>query len=214
MLKYYICHIYYLINFIQNCIRLFHCFFPSWLTSFSNDNCHSFNVTHSPFPFLFVCFKVCTCSIWKFPGYGWLLAYPTAIAWPDPSLVLGPTLLLTAVLDPLTQSGTRDQTHILMDTSWVYYCWATVGTPPFSFLIIYIWLPPCTLKTALLTLFSISQLHDTLPIDFYICSHYKNNGYVSKRQNEIQHIMGLSFLSKLNSAMSSLALVGENEVCP
>ena len=29
--------------------------------------------------------------------------------------------------DPLSRA--RDQTHFLMDTSWVHYCWATMGTP-------------------------------------------------------------------------------------
>ena len=35
------------------------------------------------------------------------------------------------ILKPLSEA--RDQTHILMDTSWVYFHWATVGTPVGNF---------------------------------------------------------------------------------
>ena len=33
------------------------------------------------------------------------------------------------ILNPLSRA--RDQTHILMNTSWVHYCWATIGTLQF-----------------------------------------------------------------------------------
>ena len=36
------------------------------------------------------------------------------------------------ILNPLSRA--RDRTCILMDTSWVHYCWATMGTSPISFL--------------------------------------------------------------------------------
>ena len=31
------------------------------------------------------------------------------------------------ILNPLSEA--RDQTHVLMNTTWVRFCWATVGTP-------------------------------------------------------------------------------------
>ena len=40
------------------------------------------------------------------------------------------------ILNPL--SGVRDQTRILMDTSWVHYCWAIMGTPRHF---LQIWIP-------------------------------------------------------------------------
>ena len=49
----------------------------------------------------------------------------TAKATPDPSHVcdLHCSSLQCRILDPLREA--RDRTHILMDTSWVCYCWAT-----------------------------------------------------------------------------------------
>ena len=36
--------------------------------------------------------------------------------------------------NPLSSArSARDRTHILMDTSQIHYCWATVGTPPIGF---------------------------------------------------------------------------------
>ena len=59
-----------------------------------------------------------------------LPAYTTAIATPDLSCVCGlyHSSQQGQILNP--QSGVRDQTHVLMDTSWVHYYWATTGTPP------------------------------------------------------------------------------------
>ena len=63
-----------------------------------------------------------------------LSAYATATAMPDPSLVcdLRCSSQQCQILNALR--GVRDWTHVLMDTSWVRYCWVTTGTPIFIFL--------------------------------------------------------------------------------
>ena len=50
---------------------------------------------------------------------------------PDPSCVcnLHHSLRQWQILNPLSEA--KDQTHILMDTSRVPFCWATMGTPGF-----------------------------------------------------------------------------------
>ena len=53
-----------------------------------------------------------------------LPAIATATATPDPSCV---SLWQHQIPDPLSKA--RDQTSILMDTSWIYFCCATEGTP-------------------------------------------------------------------------------------
>ena len=51
-----------------------------------------------------------------------LLAYATATAMPDPSYICDPhhSSQQCQMLNPLNDA--RDQTCILMDTSWVCYC--------------------------------------------------------------------------------------------
>ena len=56
-------------------------------------------------------------------------AYATARATQDPSCVcdLCHSSGQCQIADPLSEA--RDQTWIYMDTSWVHYHWATMGTP-------------------------------------------------------------------------------------
>ena len=58
-----------------------------------------------------------------------LLAYTTATATWEPSQVcdLHHSSWQCWILDPLTEA--RDQTHILMVTSWIHFCCAMMGIP-------------------------------------------------------------------------------------
>jgi len=58
-----------------------------------------------------------------------LLAYATAIAVQDPSGVcdLHHSSGQCPILNPLSEA--RDGTLTLMDTNWVHFCCATMGTP-------------------------------------------------------------------------------------
>ena len=62
-----------------------------------------------------------------------LPAYTTATATWDPSRIcsLHHSSWQCWILNPL--SGARNWTLILMDTSWVHYCCATMGTPYFLY---------------------------------------------------------------------------------
>ena len=65
----------------------------------------------------------------------------------------------------------RDQTHILMDTSWVYYCWASVGTPnsfrSLNIFITIVWYPVSSGMVLLLYILSWMG-HDFL----FLCMAY------------------------------------------
>ena len=60
-----------------------------------------------------------------------LLAYATATAMPDlsGSCEIHHSSRQCQILNPLSEA--RDRTHILMDTSWVCFHWAIMGTPLF-----------------------------------------------------------------------------------
>ena len=58
-----------------------------------------------------------------------LLVYATATAMPDPNCIFDPPCSLQQGQICNSLSEAKDQTHILVDTSWVHYHWATTGTP-------------------------------------------------------------------------------------
>ena len=62
-------------------------------------------------------------------------AYTTATATPDLNRFydLHHSSQQRQILNPLSEA--RDQIHVLMDISWVYYRWATSGTPKLYLLI-------------------------------------------------------------------------------
>ena len=62
-----------------------------------------------------------------------LQVYTTAIAMPDLSHFcdLHHSSRQCWILSPLSKA--RNRTLILTDTSWIPYCWATMGTSPFLF---------------------------------------------------------------------------------
>ena len=59
-----------------------------------------------------------------------LLAYTTATATRDPSRVcdLHHSSWQQRILNPLSEA--RDRTHVLMDTSWIRFCYTMTGVPP------------------------------------------------------------------------------------
>ena len=58
-----------------------------------------------------------------------LPAYTTATAMPDPSHICDLYHSSQPHQIPTPLSKARDWTHILMDTSWIRFCCATIGTP-------------------------------------------------------------------------------------
>ena len=92
------------------------------------------------FRFLFVCLFVCFCFIEPHPWHMEIFqlgvelelqlpAYATATATPDPSLIcdLQHSSQQCWILNPLSEA--RGQTHILMNTSQIHFCYSTTGTP-------------------------------------------------------------------------------------
>ena len=86
------------------------------------------------YSFIFVCFLGLNPHIMEVPRLGiefelQLLAYTTARAVPDPSHVwdLLHSWQQRWILDPLSEA--RDWTHVFMDTSWIHFHWAPMGTP-------------------------------------------------------------------------------------
>ena len=67
-----------------------------------------------------------------------LLAYTTATAVWDLSRIcdLQSSSWQCRILNPLSEA--RDRTHILMGTSWVRYCWATMWSPKTCFFIVHL----------------------------------------------------------------------------
>ena len=58
-----------------------------------------------------------------------LLAYATATAMPDPSLVCNLYHSSQQHWIPNPLSKARARTHIFMDASWIHFHWSTMGTP-------------------------------------------------------------------------------------
>ena len=63
-----------------------------------------------------------------------LLAYATATATQDPSYICDLHHILRQCQIPYPLSEARDQTCILMDTSRIHFCCATMGTPRMHYL--------------------------------------------------------------------------------
>ena len=91
------------------------------------------------FFFFFFCFLGSHSRHMKVPRLGvkselQLQAYTETTATPDPSRIcdLRHNSWQHWILDPL--SDARDRTSVLMDTSWIHFLCATMGTPPQQFL--------------------------------------------------------------------------------
>ena len=84
------------------------------------------------FVFVFLVFLGPRSCRMEVPRLGVEPVYTTATAMRDPSCVcnLHYNSRQCQILNPLNEA--RDQTCVLMDTSWVCYCWATMGTPQYE----------------------------------------------------------------------------------
>ena len=92
------------------------------------------NITTWLFFFFLIAFQGHTHGTWKFPGQGsnQSCSCRRATATPDLSCIcdLHHSSRQRWILNPLIEA--RDWTCVLMDTSWVPYHWATMGTPLLS----------------------------------------------------------------------------------
>ena len=84
---------------------------------------------------------LCVCVFFRAPSMayrnsqarGWIgaaaatLHHSHSIVGSERNLQSTPQPRQCQILNPLREA--RDQTHVLMDTRWVHYCWATIGTP-------------------------------------------------------------------------------------
>lgn len=82
---------------------------------------------------VFVCVSFlkngCTYGIWRFPGQesNW-----SSSCWPTPQTQqhrIQPTFASTTYAVACSNAGSRNRTHVLMDTTWVHFCCATTGPP-------------------------------------------------------------------------------------
>ena len=125
------------------------------------------------FSFLSLFYQGHPHSIWRFPGRRveselQLLAYATATATPDLSHIwdLHHSSGQCQILNPL--SDARDQTCILMDTSWICFCSATMGIPFSLFFKIYWSMVVYNVLLASGVQQSESGIHINIPILFSI----------------------------------------------
>ena len=84
--------------------------------------------------FIFLSFEGRTVAHGGSQARGWMGATATSLhhshsnVGSKPCLWPTPRLTATLILNPLSKA--RDGTLVLMDTSQIRFCWATVGTPP------------------------------------------------------------------------------------
>ena len=88
--------------------------------------------------YIYFLFCMATPAVYKVPRLGakselQLPGFATATAKPDLSFIcnLHHSTWQCQILNTLSEA--KDRTPILMDTSWVHYCWPTMGTPRYHF---------------------------------------------------------------------------------